>query len=208
MFKIDRVESLIAEGGLKKGAFCAMLGRGRTWIDDWKRGRSLPDENTIYQIAEALHTTPAYLMGETDDPSPLPPGAWEADMGNVAPLLGTVRAGLPMYAEENIEDYIPIRQADGAKYFWLRVRGDSMNAAGIFDGDEILVRQQPEVEDGQIAVVLVNGDEATVKRFHQQGDVVLLTPQSYNPEHQTQLYNIKQTTVRVVGLVVESRRKF
>ena len=129
-------------------------------------------------------------------------------MGNVAPLLGTVRAGLPMYAEENIEDYIPIRQADGAKYFWLRVRGDSMNAAGIFDGDEILVRQQPEVEDGQIAVVLVNGDEATVKRFHQQGDVVLLTPQSYNPEHQTQLYNIKQTTVRVVGLVVESRRKF
>lgn len=208
MFKIDRVESLITENGLKKGAFCAMLGRGRTWIDDWKRGRSLPDENTISRIAEVLQTTPAYLMGETDDPSPLPSGAWEADMGNVAPLLGTVRAGLPMYAEENIEDYIPIRQTDGAKYFWLRVRGDSMNAAGIFDGDEILVRQQPEVEDGQIAVVLVNGDEATVKRFHQQGDVVLLTPQSYNPEHQTQLYNIKQTTVRVVGLVVESRRKF
>ena len=208
MCTIDRVESLITENGLKKGAFCAMLGRGRTWIDDWKRGRSLPDENTISRIAEVLQTTPAYLMGETDDPAPLPSGAWEADMGNVAPLLGTVRAGLPMYAEENIEDYIPIRQADGAKYFWLRVRGDSMNAAGIFDGDEILVRQQPEVEDGQIAVVLVNGDEATVKRFHQQGDVVLLTPQSYNSEHQTQLYNIKQTSVRVVGLVVESRRKF
>lgn len=208
MFKIDRVESLITENGLKKGAFCAMLGRGRTWIDDWKRGRSLPDENTISRIAEVLQTTPAYLMGETDDPAPLPSGAWEADMGNVAPLLGTVRAGLPMYAEENIEDYIPIRQADGAKYFWLRVRGDSMNAAGIFDGDEILVRQQPEVEDGQIAVVLVNGDEATVKRFRQQGDTVSLIPQSYNPAHQIQLYNINQTTVRVVGLVVESRRKF
>lgn len=208
MFKIDRVESLITENGIKKGAFCAMLGRGRTWIDDWKRGRSLPDENTISRIAEVLQTTPAYLMGETDDPSPLPSGAWEADMGNVAPLLGTVRAGLPMYAEENIEDYIPIRQADGAKYFWLRVRGDSMNAAGIFDGDEILVRQQPEVEDNQIAVVLVNGDEATVKRFRRQGDTVSLIPQSYNPAHQIQLYNIKQTTVRVVGLVVESRRKF
>ena len=68
LFKIDRVESLIRENGLKKGAFCAMLGRGRTWIDDWKRGRSLPDENTVSQIAEVLHTTPAYLMGETDDP--------------------------------------------------------------------------------------------------------------------------------------------
>lgn len=74
MFKIDRVESLITENGLKKGAFCAMLGRGRTWIDDWKRGRSLPDENAISRIAEVLQTTPAYLMGETDDPSPLAGG--------------------------------------------------------------------------------------------------------------------------------------
>lgn len=47
-----------------------MLDHSRTWIDDWKRGRSLPDENTICRIASVLHTTPAYLMGETDDPSP------------------------------------------------------------------------------------------------------------------------------------------
>lgn len=129
-------------------------------------------------------------------------------MGNVAPLLGTVRAGLPMYAEENIEGYIPIMQTDGAKYFWLCVRGDSMNAAGIFEGDEILVRQQPEVENGQIAVVLVNGDEATVKRFYQTGNMVTLTPQSFNPAHQPQVYNADEVPVRVVGLVVECRKKF
>ena len=129
-------------------------------------------------------------------------------MGNVAPLLGTVRAGLPMYAEENIEGYIPIMQTDGAKYFWLRVRGDSMNAAGIFEGDEILVRQQPEVENGQITVVLVNGDEATVKRFYQTGNMVTLTPQSFNPAHQPQVYNADEVPVRVVGLVVECRKKF
>lgn len=69
MLKIDRIESLISSNGLKKGAFCAMMGHSRTWIDDWKRGRGLPDENVIMQIASALHTTPAYLMGETDDPS-------------------------------------------------------------------------------------------------------------------------------------------
>lgn len=203
----DRLQACCKESNTTVTALLQTIGLSTSKGTAWKGG-SVPRSDVLYKLAAALHTTPAYLMGETDDPSPLPSGAWEADMGNVAPLLGTVRAGLPMYAEENIEDYIPIRQADGAKYFWLRVRGDSMNAAGIFDGDEILVRQQPEVEDGQIAVVLVNGDEATVKRFHQQGDVVLLTPQSYNPEHQTQLYNIKQTTVRVVGLVVESRRKF
>lgn len=203
----DRLQLCCEKSNTTVTALLKTIGLSTSKGTAWKNG-SVPKSDVLYKLAAALHTTPAYLMGETDDPSPLPSGAWEADMGNVAPLLGTVRAGLPMYAEENIEDYIPIRQADGAKYFWLRVRGDSMNAAGIFDGDEILVRQQPEVEDNQIAVVLVNGDEATVKRFHQQGDVVLLTPQSYNPEHQTQLYNIKQTTVRVVGLVVESRRKF
>ena len=108
-------------------------------------------------------------------------GAIPYDPTKVAPLLGTVRAGLPMYAEENIEDYLPIRQTDGARYFWLTVRGDSMNAVGIAEGDQILVREQPEVENGQLAVVLVNGDEATVKYFRREGDLVILTPKSFNP---------------------------
>ena len=62
----------------------------------------------------------------------LPEGAVPFDPALTAPLLGTVRAGLPMYAEENIEGYIPITRKDGARYFWLRVRGDSMNAVGNF----------------------------------------------------------------------------
>lgn len=126
----------------------------------------------------------------------------------VAPLLGTVRAGYPMYAEENIEGYLPIRQTDGAKYFWLNIRGDSMNAAGMDDGDQILVREQPEVENGQLAVVLVNGDEATVKYFRREGDLVILTPKSFNPAHQPQIYDLKKVPVRVQGLVVECRKVF
>lgn len=125
-----------------------------------------------------------------------------------APLLGTVRAGLPMYAEENIEGYIPIRQTDGATYFWLNIRGDSMNAAGMDEGDQILVREQPEVENGEIAVVLVNGDEATVKTFRQEGPLVILTPRSTNPVHQPQIYDLKTTPVRVLGKVIECRKVF
>lgn len=133
-------------------------------------------------------------------------GATPCNPAQVAPLLGTVRAGLPMYAVENIEDYIPIRQTDGAKYFWLNIRGDSMNAAGMNEGDQILVREQPEVENGEIAVVLVNGDEATVKCFRQEGDLVILTPRSSNPAHQPQVYDLKKTPVRVLGRVVECRK--
>ena len=208
MFDFDRLYTLSKQYGVSKSHLCALAGKNASYIADLRRLHREPMPQVVSAWAAALHTTPAYLMGETDDPAPLPSGAWEADPANVAPLLGTVRAGLPMYADENIEGYIPIMQTDGAKYFWLRVRGDSMNAAGIADGDEILVRQQPEVENGQIAVVLVNGDEATVKRFSRQGNVVSLAPQSYNPEHQVQLYNTDDTPVSVVGLVVECRKKF
>ena len=128
-----------------------------------------------------------------------PAGATPYNAQNVAPLLGTVRAGMPMYAEENIEDYIPIRQTDGAKYFWLNIRGDSMNAAGMDDGDQILVREQPEVE---------NGNEATVKYFRREGDLVILTPKSFNPVHQPQIYDLKKVPVRIAGLVVECRKVF
>lgn len=208
MFSFDRLMSLAKAQKRSASYLCSLIPRANNYINDLRRQKREPSADIVAIWAAALHTTPAYLMGETDDPSPLPSGAWEADPANVAPLLGIVRAGLPMYAEENIEGYIPIMQTDGAKYFWLRVRGDSMSAAGIADGDEILVRQQPEVENGQIAVVLVNGDEATVKRFSRQGNMVSLAPQSYNPEHQMQLYNTDEIPVSVVGLVVECRKKF
>lgn len=208
MLNFNRFKELCKENGLSGAYIANKLGKKRSFFTDLKNGKFQLAQADLEIIAAALHTTPAYLLGETDDPAPLPSGARDADMGNVAPLLGTVRAGLPMYAEENIEGYIPIMQTDGAKYFWLCVRGDSMNAAGIFEGDEILVRQQPEVENGQIAVVLVNGDEATVKRFYQTGNMVTLTPQSFNPAHQPQVYNADEVPVRVVGLVVECRKKF
>lgn len=113
-----------------------------------------------------------------------------------------------MYVEENIEGYLPIMQTDGARYFWLTVRGDSMTAAGLNDGDQILVREQPEVENGQLAVVMVNGDEATVKYFRQEGNLVILTPKSFNPVYQPQIYDLKHIPVRVAGLVVECRKTF
>lgn len=164
-------------------------------------------------IARKLNVSPAFLMGWEEQQKEktekaVPMDATPYDPQNVAPLLGAVRAGLPMFAEENIEGYIPIRQTDGARYFWLNVRGDSMNAAGMDEGDQILVREQPEVENGQLAVVLVNGNEGTVKYFRQEGDIIILTPKSFNPVHQPQIYDLKKIPVRVAGLVVECRKVF
>ena len=101
------------------------------------------------------------------------------------PLVGNVACGNPFLAEENIEAMIPVSKSlarPGGKYFLLRTVGDSMDLAGIEDGDLVLVRQQPTAENGEKVVALIN-EEATVKEFHREKDVILLKPRSKNKAH-------------------------
>ena len=95
------------------------------------------------------------------------------------PLLGTVAAGQPILAFEDVEDYIPFsaRGEDPSKLFALRVKGESMIEAAILDGDVIVVRQTPTVRNGEIAVALVE-DEATVKRFYKENGHYRLQPEN------------------------------
>lgn len=102
------------------------------------------------------------------------------------PLVGRVACGAPIFAEENIEAYIPVSiklAKPGSKYYLLRAQGDSMNAKGISSGDLVLVKQQQTAEDGDSVVALIN-DEATIKEFHMEKDVIVLKPRSTNKEHQ------------------------
>ncbi len=100
------------------------------------------------------------------------------------PLLGTVTAGQPILAAENFEGYYPLPAAEfrGEDLFMLRVSGESMIEAGIFDGDKIIVRKQETANDGDIVVALFDpdgiGQGATVKRFFRRGDKVILHPEN------------------------------
>lgn len=158
----------------------------------------------IELLAKALKTTPSALMG-WENPVPLPPNAIPIDFSKYhrIPILGRISAGLPLYAEEHIEGYTLTDLNGGAEYFALRVRGDSMNAVGINDGYLIIVRRQEEVEQGEVAVVLVDGDDATVKRFYSSDTTVTLLPQSTNPAHKPQIYNLNTTVIRILGKVVK-----
>jgi repressor LexA len=98
------------------------------------------------------------------------------------PLVGAISCGAPIFAEENIETYIPVSMAlakKGSTYFLLRAIGDSMNLAGINSGDLLLVRQQQAVDNGEKVVALIN-DEATVKIIEKKNGVVILRPKSTN----------------------------
>ncbi len=124
------------------------------------------------------------------------------------PVLGFISAGLPLYAEDHIESYTYTERNGGAEYFALKVKGDSMSAAQINEGNIVIVRKQENVENGEIAVVRVEREDATIKRFKRDGDIVQLIPQSFNPKHQIQIYDLKNTSIDVLGKVMECKIEF
>lgn len=118
------------------------------------------------------------------------------------PIVGRVRAGLPLLAQENLEgtlslDHTLSRFKDA---FLLRVTGDSMIDAHIKEGDLVLVNPQPSVQNGEIAVVLLNGEEATLKRFYHEGTRIRLVPE--HPSMKPIIINVSDTELTVLGKVV------
>jgi len=104
----------------------------------------------------------------------------------LVPLVGDVACGIPFLAEENIEAMIPVSASlakPSHRHFLLRARGDSMNRAGINDGDLVLVRQQPVAESGEIIVALID-DAATIKEFQRRETAIVLKPNSTSAAHQ------------------------
>lgn len=202
--------------------FAQASGLSKAYISILERNRNpstgqpaIPSAKTLQRVAKAMGQPVAVLLSQLDQEQKgellsqlLPPMVEPYFPKGRMPVLGRVAAGLPIFAQENIEGYVADDFDDGEEYFALRVHGDSMNAAGIADGDLLVVRKQPMVDNGEIAVVLVNGNDATVKRFHQAGEMVTLSPQSLNPVHQIQIYNTKETAVSILGKVVEVRKRF
>jgi repressor LexA len=121
------------------------------------------------------------------------------------PLVGTAPCGAPLLAEENVEAMIPVSAGLATpphSYFFLRAAGDSMNLAGIQDGDLVLVRQQPVADAGDRVVALIDGD-ATIKEFRPAGDVIALQPRSTNTKHKPIVLN---TDFQVQGVVIATIR--
>jgi repressor LexA len=118
------------------------------------------------------------------------------------PLVGSVAAGSPVLAEENIEEHIPVPDVAGGRegQYVLRIRGDSMKDAGILEGDLVIVKTQETAHDGDIVVALL-GEEATVKRFFRERDHIRLQPENDAMEP------IRSKEVRILGRVVGLLRR-
>ena len=150
---------------------------------------------TVHYHLNALRDAGLIEMDEMKKRAISLPDAQRADR---IPVVGVVTAGVPILATENIEGYIPWDGESGC--FVLRVRGDSMIGAGILDGDKVVVRPQPDAENGQIVVALLD-DSATVKRLKKTGRDVWLMPE--NPSYEPIPGNEAKILGRVKALIRE-----
>lgn len=156
----------------------------------------------LESIAKATGVTAASLMGWEDAPSPPIPKAANIEplpRFKKIPLVGTIACGEPILAEQNIEDYV-LCPANINADFSLRCKGDSMIGARIHDGDIVYIRQQPDVENGEIAAVMIE-DEATLKRVYKKGSSVILQPE--NPAYEPLVFVREEINqIRILGKAV------
>ncbi len=196
------LKKLMQEKGIGQRELARQLGISATTVSGWCNGLKVPRMGKIETLAAFFHVEKSDLIE--------PQTEKRQEKGVKIPVLGYVRAGIPVEAVEEILDYeeIPESMAMRGDFFGLKVKGDSMEPR-ICAGDVVIVRKQPDVESGEIAVVLVNGDEATVKRLMKQANGILL--QAFNPVYPPLFFStedIEEKPVSVVGKVVELRGKF
>lgn len=203
----EKILRLRMEYDLTQEELGKIVGASNKTISTWEKGEKTPRLKYIQRICDHFGIDMHLFVDEENDvyKKTIPKMSAPIDLTKLKriPILGRIAAGEPIYAEENIDGYTFTDLNGGYEYFGLRVRGDSMDAAGIKDGYVVIVRRQDIVENGQIAVCLINGEDATLKRFSQQGNIVTLMPQSTNPKYQPFVFDITETSVEILGLVVK-----
>jgi repressor LexA len=208
-----RLKNALAQAGINAAELSEKTGIGKAVICEYLLGTCEPKSRHIYKIADCLKIPPKELLYEKE------PSVFDVLNSNARhnlpqrkiPLLGKVAAGAPIYADDHVEGYEFIESKyidDGFDYFALRVAGHSMEPT-IQDGDVVIVRQQDTVDSGQIAIVLIDGEDATAKEVRIDNHGITLVGHNvsaYSPQYYTN-QQVAELPVRIIGLVIEVRRK-
>ena len=174
-------------------------GISQSTLSEWKHGNYQPKADKMQKIANYFGVSVSYLIGETETAIPTYDNIIPMPTMTSVPLLGTIACGEPITAVENIEDYVAKPESIDAD-FALRCKGDSMVDARIFDGDIVYIHQQPTVNNGEIAAVLID-DEATLKRVYISDGTITLMPA--NQKYPPLIYSGEQlNNIRILGKAV------
>ena len=212
-----RLKELRTSKNMTQGELSKALNISQSAIAMYESGRREPKIEILEIFADYFNVDMNYITGKSnlttkiESPTP-PPNAIPMDTYTYKiPLLGRVAAGEPIYTDEHIEsyEYIDSRyKDDGNEYFALRIDGQSMEPT-IMDGDIVIVRQQSFAENGQIAIVLIDGEDATAKEVRESAEgitlighnVAVYTPHFYSHKQ------IEELPVKIIGVVTEIRRR-
>lgn len=199
----ERIKDARKSAGLTQLELAKKTELSRSYIGDIEKDRYNPSVSTLQLIATATNTPLENLLPLSKTPS-------STGRGVRIPVLGRVVAGIPLEAVEEILDYEEITPelAATGDFFALKIRGHSMEPR-MLDGDVVIVRRQDDVDSGDVAIVLVNGNEATVKRIKKQEDGITLiaTNTSVYEPHFYSNKEIQSLPVQILGKVVELRGK-
>ncbi len=202
------IKQLRKDKGITQDQLASLLKVSRSTIGMYETGNREPDFETCEAIADIFNVDMDFLMGRTSTkrkhvvhPSIVPPGFEPLPKTVKRPLIGSIACGEPITAEQNIEDYVDVPE-DMRCDFCLRCQGDSMVDAGIRDGDVVYIHIQPEVENGQIAAVRIDG-EATLKRVFWDKDTKVLQLVPANGAYSPKVYSGPALdNVHIEGLAV------
>lgn len=198
------IKRLREEKGLSQDALAKLTGyTDRSSITKIEKGQVDLQQSKIELFAKALGTSSHELVGWDDSTLPNNKGA-------IINILGRVAAGIPLEAIEEIVDTEEITGdlARTGEFFGLRIKGDSMEP-DIHNGDTVIVRRQDDAESDEIVIALVNGNDGVCKRLKKYSDSIALV--SLNAKYEPMYFSHKEITdkpVRIIGKVVELRRKF
>lgn len=199
----QNLERICKRKGLSVDRVVKDIGMAGSTATAWRRG-SIPYPSTMKKLADRLEVSIEELTEGYEAIPENNPHVYRV------PVLGRVAAGLPLYAVEEILDWeeLPLEWKKKGEYFGLQIQGDSMEPR-ICEGDVVIVRKQEQVESGEIAIVLVNGDSGTCKKvlWHEKGVTLISLNANYAPQFYT-CDEVKSLPVTILGKVVELRGKF
>lgn len=195
---MNRIKRLREEKGLNQvelGKIIGVSGQALGMYENEKRDLST---DTVIKLAEYFNVSTDYLLGKSN----------KRDFFNndnkffLCPVYGKISAGQPNWAEECLDGYLPVDPnlmdiANPEECFFLKVDGESMNKV-VRNGAYALIRKTDFVDNDEIAVVLVNGCDATLKKFSKEGDIIVLSPESTDNSFKQQIYT-KETPIKVIG---------
>lgn len=205
---MNRVKELRKQKHITQEELGKVLDIQKAAISKYENGRAEPSTEVLKKMSAYFGVSIDYLLGNPPAKSSVqkPIGR-----GIRIPVLGRVVAGIPIEAIEEILDYEEITPelAATGEFFALKVRGDSMEPT-LKDGDVVIVKKQPTVDSGDIAIVLVNSDDATVKEIKESPTGITLIGHNaavYTPQFYSN-HDIETLPIQIIGKVVEMRRKF